>query len=198
MQKHLTPQEISTLASGITFGDWSHVRETVNMLCLAVCQIEATLADGNSSVDKLIQSFTTVASHNNELSQKILSAESPSDLKELKVDITETVSSMNAHLNSSIQSFQFYDRICQRLDHVARSLEKVSDVMNDAASLHEPQAWRRIQNDIKDSYTMAAERIMFEHIMEGGSIKDALRNYHQHFNQPPPQSRSETIDIELF
>ena len=34
---------------------WSHVRETINMLYLAVCQIETTMADSNTSVDTLHQ-----------------------------------------------------------------------------------------------------------------------------------------------
>ena len=105
---------------------------------------------------------------------------------------------MDANIGASIQAFQFYDRVCQRLDHVARSLEKVSGVMNDEHSLHEPKAWRRIQDDIKNSYTMEAERAMFEHIMDGGNIEDALNIYQRCFNHSTSHPRDDADDVELF
>ena len=168
------------------------------MLYLAVCQIEATLTDSNGSVDTLTQSFTTLASHNSDISKKILDVVTPSDLDEFKEDIIETASQMNANISASVRAFQFYDRVNQRLDHVARSLEKVSGVMTDETSLHEPEAWRRIQNDIKNSYTMDAERIMFEHIMDGGSIENALVIYQQHIDKTRSHPRDDVDDIELF
>ncbi|BCD98412.1 hypothetical protein [Marinagarivorans cellulosilyticus] len=198
MQKHSATPDSSKPPASITLDDWSHVRETINMLYLAVCQIEATMSDSNASVDTLTQSFTTLASHNNEVSQKIQRVANPDELNAFKDDIVETAARMNTNINSSVQAFQFYDRVCQRLDHVARSLEKVSGVMNDQDSLHEPKEWRRIQNDIKDSYTMEAERVMFEHIMDGGSIEDALKIYQQYFNHSTSHPRDDVDDVELF
>ncbi|HEY7774851.1 MAG TPA: hypothetical protein VIC26_16830 [Marinagarivorans sp.] len=198
MQKHVPTHNDSAPPANITLDDWSHVRETVNMLYLAVCQIEATMSDSNASVDTLTQSFTTLASHNNEVSQKIQQVAGPDELNAFKNDIVETATQMNANISSSIQAFQFYDRVCQRLDHVARSLEKVSRVMNDEQSLHEPKAWRRIQDDIKNSYTMEAERVMFEHIMDGGSIEDALKIYQRCFNHSTSHPQDDVDDVELF
>ena len=182
----------------LTLDDWSHVRETINMLYLAICQIETTMADSNSSVDTLTKSFTTLANHNNEVSKKIQSVNSPKALAAFKTDIIETTSKMNANIGASVQAFQFYDRVCQRLDHVARSLEKVSGVMNDDDSLHTPDEWRRIQNDIKNSYTMEAERVMFDHIMKGGTIVEALDIYQQHFDCQTSHPRNDADDVELF
>ena len=42
--------------------DWSQVKETVLMLRLAAAQIDFSLRDGNSSVDTLTDSFTSMAS----------------------------------------------------------------------------------------------------------------------------------------
>ena len=41
--------------------DWSQVRETINMLTLAVSQVECTMTDGEKSVTELTQSFTYIA-----------------------------------------------------------------------------------------------------------------------------------------
>lgn len=198
MHKHIATPQTQISPVSITLDDWSHVRETINMLYLAVCQIEATMNDSNTSVDTLTQSFTTLASHNNEVSQKIQNVTNPEQLNSFKTDIIDTAARMNTYINSSVQAFQFYDRVCQRLDHVARSLEKVSGVMNDEGSLHTPEEWRKIQLDIKNSYTMEAERVMFEHIMQGGSITEALDIYQHHFNQQNSHPKTDLDDVELF
>lgn len=182
----------------ITVDDWSHVRETINMLLLAVCQIETTMADSNTSVDTLTQSFTSLAEHNSDVNLKIQAVKAPEDLAQFKSELQSTTAQMHSHISTSVQAFQFYDRVCQRLDHVARSLEKVSEVMNDNHTLHEPKAWRDIQVAIRDSYTMEAERVMFEHIMQGGSINEALNVYQQHFDHQTSHPKDDPDDVELF
>lgn len=198
MHKHTVTHTPQVPPSSITLDDWSHVRETINMLYLAVCQIEATMSDSNTSVDTLTKSFTTLAEHNNNMNAKMQAVTNPHDLNEFKQDIADTTAQMNANISASVQAFQFYDRVCQRLDHVARSLETVSGVMNDDESLHAPDEWRRIQNTIKNSYTMEAERVMFEHIMQGGNIEEALNIYQQHFNHNNSHPRNDIDDVELF
>lgn len=195
-----TPQNTQSPITGtmITQEDWSHVRETINMLYLAVCQIEATMQDSSTSVDTLAQSFTNLASHNNEVSQMVQKVTTPEQLDDFKADISDTANKMNNHINASVQAFQFYDRVCQRLDHVSKSLEKVSTIMNDDESLHKPQEWRRIQNSIKDSYTMEAEHVMFDHIMQGGKVEEALKIYKSHFDQNNSHPKDDIDDVELF
>jgi uncharacterized protein YoxC len=176
---------------------WSHVRETVNMLYLAVCQIEATMADSNNSVDTLTRSFTSLANHTSDVSEQVQTLTQPEELQRFKEDISTTAAEMKQNINASICAFQFYDRVCQRLDHVARSLEKVSQVMESEASISNPDAWRKIQLDIKGSYTMEAEHRMFEYIMRGGSVREALEIYHKELAQKAdPTSKDD--EIELF
>ena len=42
--------------------DWSQIRETVLMLELAAGQVDAAMRDSNSSVDTLMDTFTSMAS----------------------------------------------------------------------------------------------------------------------------------------
>ncbi|MEE3161123.1 MAG: hypothetical protein VX283_09505, partial [Pseudomonadota bacterium] len=58
--------------------------------------------------------------------------------------------------------------------------------------------WVQLQSEIKANYTMEAERIMFEHILAGRSIAEALEIYHHHFNKPMDDSFGTDDDIELF
>lgn len=178
--------------------DWSHVHETINMLCVAVCQIEATLADSNGSVATLTNSFTHLAKHTSEVSNQIRDLQDVAELEAFKKDLSNTAEEMTSNISHSIQAFQFYDRVCQRLDHVARSLEKVSNVMGDPEQITQPTAWKDIQNSIKNSYTMEAEHIMFEFIMRGGSIQEALNIYRHRFEQDTYPGDTSGDEIELF
>jgi len=179
--------------------DWSHIKETINMLCLAVCQIEATMSDSNSAVDTLTHSFTHLATHTAGVSEQIQRLEKPEELEAFKQDLSCTTIEMQSNISASIQAFQFYDRVCQRLDHVARSLEKVSELMERRDHVFQPEQWKKLQQGIKSSYTMEAERIMFEYIMRGGTINEALDIYRHHFDREVNTSTdADNDEIELF
>ncbi len=186
--------------SGIQTGSaqWSHVCETINMLYLAVCQIETTMSDSNTSVDTLTRSFTHLAEHANDVSCQIQSLHKVEELESFKQDISDTAKELNVNISSSVQAFQFYDRVCQRLDHVSQSLAKVTNIMSDQDQLNDPSAWRQVQEDIKGSYTMEAERVMFEFIMRGGSVQEALEIYRHHFEKNTEQDPTDDDEIELF
>ena len=174
---------------------WSHVVETINMLYLAVCQIETTMSDSNSSVNKLSVSFTTLANHTKDISDEIQSLTEVSELEKFKEDIASTAMEMQSNISCSVEAFQFYDRVCQRIDHVARGLEKVTAILADQERIHDPSQWRNIQQEVKSSYTMEAERIMFEYIMRGGSVSEALKIYRHHFEEGDTNDDDE---VELF
>lgn len=175
---------------------WSHIQETITMLCLAVCQIETSMADSNESVDTLARSFTELAEHSINLDAQTRELQAIDELQQFKADMHTTATRMNQQIGQAITAFQFYDRISQRLDHVARSLEKVTLVMRDPRQLNSPEAWKTIQEQVRSSYTMEAERLMFEHIMRGASVEEALNIYRHHFTQA--DTRSGTDEVELF
>ncbi len=178
--------------------DWSHIRETVNMLYLAVCQIETTLADSNNSVDTLTASFTALATHTNSVSEEVQKLTEPTELEAFKEDITDTAKELQTNISASVQAFQFYDRVCQRLDHVARSLESVSGILECDEKIVSPNEWKTVQESIKSSYTMEAERIMFEFIMRGGNVNEALEIYKHHFQREDNNVDEDNDEIELF
>ena len=176
--------------------DRAHIKETINMLFLAVCQIEATMSDSNASVDTLTQSFTHLAEHTSSVSKQVQELSEVEQLEAFKKDIKDTAHELNLNINKSVQAFQFYDRVCQRLDHIARSLEKVSDLLG-KDEFNSIESWRRVQEEIKSSYTMEAESIMFEYIMRGGTVRNALEIYRHHFNNAEDDN-DKGDEIELF
>jgi hypothetical protein len=177
---------------------WLHVEETIKMLCLAVCQIEASVADSGQSVDELTHSFTRLAEHSTHVHQQIQDLDDRDQIQEFKKNISETSNEMLAKIHQAVTAFQFYDRFSQRLDHVARSLENVSEVMSDEKVRNDPKAWQAIQASVMSSYSMDSERLMFEHILRGDSVREALEIYRHHFNQDQNGTTEDDDEIELF
>lgn len=179
--------------------NWSHVQETITMLYLAVCQIENSISESNLSVDKLTSSFTELAQHSMEVDNLVLGLERADQLQDFKNRISHTTQEIQQKVNQAITAFQFYDRISQRLDHVASSLQQTSELMQNKDNLNSQDAWKHVQEKVKNSYSMEAERIMFEHIMRGASVTEALEIYKHHFDTEDTIVTDDTDDeIELF
>lgn len=179
-------------------GNWRHIQETINMLYLAICQIEATMTDSNHSVETLTQSFTQLANHTRIVGNHIQELQNIDELQAFKNDMVRTTDEMQHNINASIRAFQFYDRVCQRLDHIAASLEKVTRVIGDEEQRNCEQTWTGVQQEIKNSYSMEAERLMFEFIMRGASVEEALAVYRHHFNERSGSVDRDGDEIELF
>lgn len=177
--------------------DWSQVRETINMLTLAVSQVECTMTDGEKSVTELTQSFTYIANQLQDLLNLHNSKKDSTEKNELETFRLST-EEIHQKIMSAIVAFQFYDRLSQRLDHVKRDLGWLSRLVSDPSQLYNPSAWSKLQEDIMSNYTMEEERIMFQHIMNGASVDEALQVYQHHFSAKKDANDSTTDEIELF
>lgn len=181
--------------------DWSQVRETINMITLAVAQIESSMKEGEESVSDLTEAFTYVASKLSNLAQsgKDLQDTDKSKQQDIINNIRDESEDIHTQVSSAIVAFQFYDRLSQRLEHVKRDLMWLSNVISTPEQLYNPTAWNKLQQDIASNYTMEAERIMFEHIMKGATIEQALEIYKHHFDTSSDMKDDTTgDDIELF
>ncbi len=187
-------------ANAKTEEDWSHIRETITMLYLAVCQIKMSLGDGDHSIIHLTDSFTQLATHSNQVDQQVRALTSNNeDLVQIQTSVTASTEAMQEKISEAITAFQFYDRISQRLDHVSDGLEQLTGLMDNTQQLHNPQAWLNLQDGIKDSYSMESERIMFEHILRGASVKEALEVYQHHFDiEAEKCTDSDDDEVEFF
>jgi hypothetical protein len=179
--------------------DWSQVKETIAMLCLAMAQIDTTLTESTRSVGELTESFTHMAKESmkiNELCEKNETAESwPTS----RLEILQLSQDILKHMNLAVVAFQFYDRLSQKLGHVNGSLSHLGDLIGDNGRLYNPQEWRKIQDEIRSNYTMECERLMFDMIMKGSTVEEALALYRHEFSQADTLARDATDDdIELF
>lgn len=180
---------MSDAKSAMTVPDWCFRAETANLLGLSILQIHTTLTDGSRSINTLSDSFQELAEFCF-TAQNILTDEAESTAKQQVLEIT---SDMRTKISAAIIAFQFYDRLTQRLDHVTGSLQQLGDLIKDEDHINDPEGWKVLRDHIKSSYTLATEHVMFDAIMKGASIEEALEIYQTSIHEEEPSD-----DIELF
>lgn len=169
--------------------DWSQVRETVKLLSLSAAQVEALLKEGDSSVNTLTESFTSLADHMQVINGYLLALES----SEIKERALISCSDTSEQIQTSVVAFQFYDRMVQCLQHVTSILLGLSRLLESPERLYNPNEWSFFQDEIRSRFTMESERVMFDAILEGKTINEALAKKESRLKE------QEDIDnIELF
>lgn len=169
--------------------DWSQVRETVKLLSLAAAQIQGLLKEGDPSVNTLTESFTALAEHMREINGYLLALEENQIRDQALLSCSET----SDKIQSAIIAFQFYDRMAQCLQHVTFNLVALSAFLANSERLHSPKEWEAFQTEIRSRYTMESEKLMFDAILEGKTITEALAEKEALLRQ-----QRQADNIELF
>lgn len=168
--------------------DWSQIKETVLMLNLAVSRIEKAMKDGDDSVTTLADLFTSIMGNVGIIGR---AADKLPDSHE-KETIKTHFSRVSKKMNEAIVAFQFYDLLTQRLSHISRSLAALAALVSDAGRLYNPYEWFGLQDMIKSKYTMDIDRAMFEAVINGATVEEALKLSQSSQNTTPEDN------VELF
>lgn len=172
--------------------DWSQIRETVLMLELCAGQIEGAMTDSNRSVEVLTGSFTAMADSMAAISGTLERLPNAGPAAEAKGELQAVAQNVSGMVHQAIIAFQFYDKLVQRLAHVTHGLGELSALVSDNARLYNPTQWRTLQEQIRSRYTMREEQAMFDAVMNGMPVKEAI----EHFMAEMHQKSGD--DIELF
>ncbi|MFK5948162.1 MAG: hypothetical protein QM500_05270, partial [Methylococcales bacterium] len=151
--------------------DWSQVRETVKLLTVSVSQVESNMHVGDESVTTLTDSFTGIVEHMTAINE-LLNTLEPSDTKTLALSHCQQTSDK---IQTSIIAFQFYDRLQQSLSHVVGSLKGLSEIIESPERLYNPIEWKKFQDEIRGRYTMESEKVMFDAILKGKTVEEAIK-----------------------
>ncbi|MDD1619994.1 MAG: hypothetical protein LUQ11_00820 [Methylococcaceae bacterium] len=150
--------------------DWSQVRETIKLLAVSVAQVEGGMRIGDESVNVLAGSFANMVEDMDVIRDELMKL-APSAERD---NALSRCMATQERIYSSIVAFQFYDRLQQCLSHVSTGLKGLSAIIDDPQRLYNPQEWYKFQNEIRSHYTMESEKAMFDAILHGKSIEEAL------------------------
>ncbi len=162
---------------------WCHLQETMTMLQLTSAQIRSSMLDGDNSISDLTNTLQKIAEHGQQLDQLLESGQAKEHALELL-----------GHVQRGVVACQFHDRVSQRLDHVTTSLSQIAEIVTNPADFSDATKWESLQKTVSESYTMDSERLMFEQIMMGRTVDEAMEIYRHHFTE----TSDETDEVELF
>lgn len=150
--------------------DWTQVRETSRLLALSAGQVEDLITTADGSVNTLTESFTFIVEHMRTIYDRLQDIEASPARDEALQCCVET----SDLIQKSIIAFQFYDRMQQCLGHVTANLKGLSALVESPERLYNPFEWHKFQQEIRARYTMESEKIMFDAILSGKTIEEAL------------------------
>lgn len=175
--------------------DWSQVRETVRMLFLTVAQIEIALTESDDSVQHLTDAFTSMIEYENRIKLAVEELPQNDETNSVRETINENADKVTESMQGAIVAFQFYDKLTQRLAHVSHSVESLSTLVSDTAKIYNPNEWKELQDSIKNKYSMREEVDMFQSVMAGANVRDAIHAFNA---ANAAKSEIEEDDIEFF
>lgn len=144
------------------------VQQTILILNLSVAQIDLSITEGDNSVNTLIDSFTYMSRHIEQIqafSQKItaLAGESAQALQnELQSEASELASKMN----QAIVAFQFYDKLSQRLEHVSHGISGLAEIVSHEMRIKDASEWEAFKTSVRQGTTMREEEELFELVFD--------------------------------
>jgi hypothetical protein len=167
--------------------DWSQVRETIKLLTLSAAQVDVIMQESDASVNTLTESFTEIVESMQTINNLLQSIDPSDDRNNALTCCTQT----RDKIQMAIIAFQFYDRMQQCMQHITSNLKGLSKLVESPERLYNPNEWREFQNQIRSRYTMESEKMMFDAIIQGKSVDEAIaaKDAYQH---------NESDDIELF
>jgi len=150
--------------------DSNQAQETVKLLTLSATQVDVILQESDLSVNTLTESFTDIIKNMQMINNHLLSIEASDPRNEALACCSET----KEKIQTAIIAFQFYDRMQQCLQHVTSNLRGLSKLVESPDKVFNPSEWHKLQSQIRSRYTMESEKVMFDAILQGKSIDEAI------------------------
>ena len=65
---------------------------------------------------------------------------------------------------------------------VSKTLNSLSEVLKDPSKINKADEWLNLQNTIRSKYTLDADQEMFDAVLKGASIEEALKTALENYN----------------
>lgn len=143
---------------------------------LSIALIKFCMQDGEAASKEISDRLSLMQSFVDEAKHAVKKAKDTEEVN-LQLDL------LGAEIISTVIALQFFDRISQRMSHAVESVEAIED----SASLK--------AKTIDQRFTMDDERILYEALLEGCTVDEALERASQKLTDTIDCKGS---DIELF
>ena len=163
---------------------------------LAAAQIRVAVAESGESVEDLSTSFTEIVSQDKLIREKINQLPDEPKTQEIKQQIESLSDQIGTNVQNAVMAFQFYDRLCQRLDHTSECLRNLSEI-EDSQLKSSIEEVIKLREEVYNHFTMKEERQLFDAVLNNNDFEHAISDY----NIARAQSlveEDDDDDIELF
>jgi len=176
---------------------WPHMRDSVLMLNLAVAQIESSMEDGEKSVGELTQTFFHLSASLKSVygEMETLFDGLADSGKGRHEELMSRMGGLQSHVNKAIMAFQFYDKLSQRLSHISWALSDMARLVSDLSRVERGEEWETLKEKIRKSYSIEEENDLFEAILHGEPVQDAIKRIAKEQEEKAAQGGD---DVELF
>jgi len=161
---------------------------------LAAAQIRASMIESSSSVDDLSLAFTGIVEQDRLMRNFIGEMPNTPETLTIKNKISELSQQMSSNVLNATVAFQFYDRLCQKLDHSSELLRQLSEIEDKESSASVDKVIS-LKQSVFNNFTMAEERQLFDAVLSSDSFEQALDNFHRSHQSSITE---EDDDIEFF
>jgi hypothetical protein len=165
------PEEDYTASTGSRFAG-----EMRRFLELGAAQLDAAIRESDARVDKLASAVIAVATDARELEMQLrgLDSSDAAESEQARQRIRQLTDGLAKHVQSTITSLQFYDKLIQRLTHVRDGLAIPTDSTLVGA---EPAAsdWNAMLEQVRSKYSMVEERVLFDFMIRGLGADQMLK-----------------------
>ncbi len=158
-------------------GNWQVLEEVSTLLTAAGAEASLAIKDGSRSVNTLAGTFTKMV--RDVLEMKLASNELRALDREAHQRLLETCEACLDKAQEAVVGFQFYDKLVQRLDHIAESLKHISAALGDEQCTS-GETWERVRNRIHGSFNIEEDRALFLAILDGMPVDQALHASRRH------------------
>ena len=168
---------MSSITPQINKQQWDFSEEIRIILNVSIAQLAISVHESDAAVEELITAFKTLVfdiSTILEDFEKKITNENQENIQEQVKVLSDDICT---RVNSSIIAFQFYDRLVQQLDHISTNLSNADTIISEEEQYLQETTWRTLKDNIRVNYTMEAERTMFDAIIKGKTINEAVQLY---------------------
>ncbi len=156
---------------------WCEIEETVKLLVLSVTQIEVSIGESDDSVKTLAGAFESMAIGIQEIMAQLDQDCDCDTGKPEQSRMTELCGQLQGKICSAVVALQFHDRLSQRLTQIHRNLDNLTVLLGDRTVKKSRNDWHKIQDELRASYTMVEDCAMFDALMKGATVEQAVACY---------------------